>query len=192
MTEQNMNPENPIENEETVTEESSSTGENTSGSNESELSLEEQLTNAIKEKEENYDRWVRSVAELENFRNRAIKERESTRQMALAGLVRNLLPAFDNLQRTIEASGNTSVEDLILGLQMVQKQLADTLGEHAIKRIESVGQPFDPNFHEAVQQLPSDEYDPMVIMQELESGFSLGDMVIRPSKVIVSSGPAKQ
>jgi molecular chaperone GrpE len=160
---------------------------------ESELTLEEQLELAIQEKDKNYDRWVRSVAELENFRKRANKEKDSSRQMALAGLVRNLLPAFDNLQRTVEASeNNTNVADLLQGVQMVQKQLVDSLSEHAIKKIEAIGEEFDPNLHEAVQQFPSDEYAEMVVMKELESGFTLGDLVIRPSKVIVSSGPAEQ
>ncbi len=160
---------------------------------ESELTLEEQLEQAIQEKDKNYDRWVRSVAELENFRKRANKEKDSSRQMALAGLVRNLLPAFDNLQRTLEASeNNTNIDDLLKGVQMVQKQLVDSLSEHAIKKIEAIGEEFDPNLHEAVQQFPSDEYAEMVVMRELESGFTLGDLVIRPSKVIVSSGPAEQ
>lgn len=159
---------------------------------EQELSVEDQLAKAIQEKEENYDRWVRSVAELENFRKRANKDKDSARQMALAGLVRNLLPVLDNLERTLEASkNNANAEDLVQGVQMVHKQLVDTLAEHGIKKIDALGEQFDPNLHEALQQFPSDEYDEMVVMKELESGFALGDLVIRPSKVIVSSGPQK-
>jgi len=158
-----------------------------------ELTLEEQLEACRKESQENYDQMLRARAELENVRKRAQKEQQEIRQFQSMSMIRDLLPPLDNLGRAIEAAaGSDSVEGLVQGVEMVRKQLADALARCSVKPIESVGKPFDPNLHEAVQQLPSADHPAMTVLQEVERGYTLHDRVVRPSKVIVSSEPPPQ
>jgi molecular chaperone GrpE len=81
------------------------------------------------------------------------------------------------------------VEDLLTGVSMVARQLEDILVRNSVQPIEALGQPFDPNLHEALGQMPSTDYPAMTVMQELERGYTLHDRVVRPSKVMISSGP---
>tara|TARA_R110002111_G_scaffold177322_1_gene243387 strand:+ start:22248 stop:22805 length:558 start_codon:yes stop_codon:yes gene_type:complete len=154
--------------------------------------LEEQLQAAISERDEAQDRFLRSQAELDNTRKRYQRELEQTRQYAAAPFIQDLLPALDNLKRASDAAENANhVDELKQGVEMVAKQLLDVFQRHNIKAIEALGKPFDPNLHEALQQMPSDEYPAMTVTHELEQGFILNDRVVRPTKVIVSSGPAE-
>lgn len=154
--------------------------------------VEEQLQTALSERDENQNRFLRSQAELDNTRKRHQREIAELRQYAAAPFIQDMLPALDNLKRAVDAAENAeNVSDLKQGVEMVAKQILDVFAQHQVKAIEAVGQPFDPNLHEALQQMPSEEYPPMTVIQELEQGFILNDRVVRPSKVIVSSGPAE-
>ncbi len=153
-------------------------------------SIEEQLQAALAEQAEIQDRFLRSQAELDNTRKRYQKELEQTRQYAATPFIQSLLPALDNLKRATDAAESADhVDELKQGVEMVAKQILDVFSQHDVKAIDALGKPFDPNLHEALQQLPSDEYPPMTVIQELEQGFILNDRVVRPTKVIVSSGP---
>ena len=155
------------------------------------LSLLDQLEAARAERDANYDLYLRSQAELQNYRRRAQKEAEEMRQYQALPVARDLLPALDNLHRALaaaESSGN--VKDLVNGVKLVAKQIEAALGRHDIVPIDSAGKPFDPNLHQAIQQVPSDEHPPMTVVQEVERGFTLKDRVVRPSTVIVSTAPA--
>ena len=157
----------------------------TSGSG-AELSLEEQLQAALAERDANYDRLLRAQAEFENYRKRVQKESQEASRYQAMSMVRELLPALDNLGRAIAAADATDKEELVKGVQMVASQLDAILAGHAVEPIEAVGQPFDPNLHEAIQQLPNAEHPPMTVLDEVEKGYRLHDRVVRPSKVIVS------
>lgn len=153
-------------------------------------SLEEQLAATRLERDENRDRYLRAQAELENFKRRTQRELSEERRYAALPIVRDVLPVIDNFQRALEAARNTSqVADLIAGLEMVIQQLEETLRRYGTTPIAAHGEPFDPNVHEAVQQLPSAEHPPMTVLQEVERGYTLHDRVVRPSKVIVSTAP---
>ena len=119
--------------------------------------------------------------------------RENSLELAsqALALIRDLLPALDNLTRAIDAADGPQhdADGLIEGVKMVKQQLHDTLARHSVVDIESVGQPFDPNLHEAIGHLPSSEQPAMTVLEEVEQGYKLHDRVVRPSKVIVSSGP---
>lgn len=143
---------------------------------------------AIKaERDQNLDKFHRATAELENFRRRAQREAELSARYSSLPLIRDLLPALDNVARTIQAAEQTGkVDDLIQGLQMIVAQVDQVFGSHSAKPIPAVGETFDPNLHEALQQVPTDEHPSMTIIQELERGYSMHDRVIRPSKVIVA------
>ena len=87
------------------------------------------------------------------------------------------------------AESTKNADELIRGVQMVLKQFEDVFAKHAAVPIEAVGQPFDPNIHEAIQQMPSAEHPPMTVIAEAERGWRLHDRVLRPSKVVVASAP---
>ncbi len=144
------------------------------------------------ERDQYRDAALRAQAELENYRKRVAREAENSAKFLTLPLVRDLLPALDNLARTVQAAEQTgNVDDLIQGLQMIQGQFDQVFGSYSAKPIEALGQPFDPNLHEALQQMPSNEHPPMTVIQELERGYVMHDRVIRPSKVIVASAPAE-
>lgn len=156
-------------------------------------SLEERLEGALAERDALHDRWIRTQAELENYRKRTQKEAQQNRRYQALPLARDLLPALDNLQRAIEAAETSrQIDELLEGIRMVSRQFDEILSRHAVEPIEAVDQPFDPNFHEAVQHVPSAEQPPMTVVQELERGYRLHDRVVRPSRVIVSSGPPQE
>ncbi|MCA9080256.1 MAG: nucleotide exchange factor GrpE [Planctomycetaceae bacterium] len=163
-----------------------------------EPTLEEQLQQAIAEKCENWDRFLRSQAELENYRKRTQRERDEERRYAALPVVRDLIGVLDNLQRAVDACRQTSPEadspagGLLQGVEMVLAQTEEVLGRHGVKTIAALGQPFDPQYHEALQQVPTDEHPPMTVINEYERGYSLHDRVVRPSKVIVSVAPPQE
>jgi molecular chaperone GrpE len=150
-------------------------------------SLADQLADAQAERDENYQKYVRALADMDTYRRRVMKEREDDRRFAPLSLVKDLLPNLDNLRRAIDAAKTANrIEDLSKGVDMVLKQVDETLAKHGASPITSVGQPFDPNLHEAVAQAPSADHPPMTVLQEFERGYVLHDRVIRPSKVLVS------
>lgn len=161
--------------------------------------MTEKLLQLERERDDCHERWMRSQAELENYRRRANREMDEARKYQSLSLIRDLLPGLDNLRRALEAARkSSSIDELLTGVDMVMKQFDDTLARHSAQPIEALGQPFDPNLHEAIQQVPSAEHPPMTVIHELERGFVLNDRVIRPSKVVVScaapdaSGPATE
>ena len=153
-------------------------------------SLEEQIAQLSEELDAQKDRALRAQAELENVRKRLLREADQMRQFAVAPLAAELLPLMDNLQRAISAGESTgNIEELLQGLQMVSKSFEETLGKFGVEKIPAVDEQFDPNKHEALQQVPSPDHEAMQVIQEVETGWQMHDRVIRPSKVIVSSGP---
>jgi molecular chaperone GrpE len=139
------------------------------------------------ERDQYFDQMKRAHAELDNFRRRAQREAELSARFASLPIIRDLLPALDNVDRTIQAAETTGkIEDLIQGLQMIVAQFDQVFSSHSAKAIAAVGETFDPNLHEALQQIPTAEHLPMTVLQELERGYILHDRVIRPSKVLVA------
>lgn len=155
--------------------------------------LAEQLEATRAERDENHDKWLRSEAELENFRRRVRKEAEELQKFQSLGITRDLLPGLDNLDRAIAAADSTGdVENLLQGIRMVSQQFREVFTKHNVEPIAAEGEPFDPNLHEALQQVPTDEHPPMTVLQEVETGYKLHDRVIRPSKVIVAMAPPSE
>ena len=142
------------------------------------------------EKSELEDRLTRTQAELVNYRRRTQNENAQFRKYEGINLVRDLLPVIDNLKRAAGASGQAaSVDDVKKGVEMVIQQFLAILASKEVKQIPAEGESFDPNLHEAVQQVPSNDIPAMHIAQELETGYQMNDRVVRPAKVIVSTGP---
>jgi len=136
------------------------------------------------------DQLLRGQAELENFRRRSQRDAGEARKYQSLALVRDLLPAMDNLQRAIQAAEQSGdVGNLLEGIRMVSHQLAETLKGHAAQPIAAEGEPFDPNLHEALSQVPTPDHPPMTVLQVVETGYRMHDRVVRPAKVIVSCAP---
>ena len=137
------------------------------------------------------DRALRTQAELDNYRKRVQREMEDSLRYANMNLMRDLLPVVDNLNRAADSAEKTSdVACLLAGVKMVATQFEDILARHHCKRITAHGEAFDPNVHEAIAQQPSEEHPQGMVLLEATTGFQLHDRVVRPTQVIVSSGPA--
>ena len=149
--------------------------------------LQEQLQAALAERDQFKEKWTRALADLDNYRRRVQREMEEDRKYAALPLLKSLLPAFDGLDRTLTAASQSKNSDeLIVGVQLTIKQLETALNGFGATSIAAVGQPFDPNRHEAISQMPSAEHPPMTVLQDVERGYMLHDRIVRPSKVIVS------
>ncbi|MEX0712534.1 MAG: nucleotide exchange factor GrpE [Pirellulales bacterium] len=139
------------------------------------------------------ERALRNLAELENFRKRSRREMEDERRYANLPLLRDLLGVVDNVGRAIEAAEKTAeAASLLEGFKMVAQQLASVLSRYQCQRIDALGQPFDPNRHEAISQRADAEHPPNTVVDVVEDGYQLHDRVVRPAKVIVSVPPPAQ
>jgi molecular chaperone GrpE len=142
-----------------------------------------------KEREELKDQLLRSRAEFVNYQKRAKQQADADRIYAIGNLARDLLEAIDNLERATEALRSSANAGITAGLDMVQKQMLATLAKYAVEPIVALGQPFDPNLHEALLQQPSAEHPEGTVVAELGKGYKIHDRVLRPSKVAVSVKP---
>ena len=134
-----------------------------------------------------HEKVLRATADLENFKKRAQKEKDELQRFGNEKLLRDLLPVVDNFDRALQhSSGGGDFASLEKGVIMVRKLFEDALGKHGVKAFESKGKPFDPNVHEAMQHVETDDLPPNYVASELLRGFTLTDRLVRPSLVMVS------
>lgn len=138
-----------------------------------------------RESKENYDKYLRAVAELENFKKRAIKERSELLRYSGEHLARDLLPVVDNLLLADRQGEAQSVKDVLDGIALIIKQFEEVLNRHSIKGESALGAGFDPNKHEAVATVKSDE-DSGIVVEELKKAYFFKDKLLRPAQVVVS------
>ncbi len=152
------------------------------------------LAAAKKEATENYDRYLRSVADLENFRRRTVREKDELRQFAASRALEDLLPVMDNLALGLAAAKQPGADLKVLagGVDMVLAQLKTALANHGLKEINPLGQPFDANLHEAISEQPSTEVAEGKVITVVRTGYSLNGRLLRPASVVVSSGAGKK
>jgi molecular chaperone GrpE len=149
--------------------------------------LREQIAAKERECEENYDRYVRQLAELDNFRKRTKREKDDAIRFANEALMRDLLPVVDNLERAVAHSkGGGNGKPLVEGVEMVLKGLLDALTKHGLIQVSAVGEPFDPAKHEAMAQLATEGCAPNTVVEEHHKGYLLGDRLLRPALVTVA------
>jgi len=147
----------------------------------------EDLSAAMGEREKYYDLWIRSRADFENFKKRIERERSEERAQAGASLIRDILPVLDNLERAL---GPTIEGDPFReGVALIYRQLRDCLQRAGVEPIESVGNQFDPIYHEAVITERTDRFDPNMVMEEIQRGYKLKGRVLRPALVKVAVKP---
>jgi molecular chaperone GrpE len=139
------------------------------------------------------DRLLRMAAEMENLRKRTEREKAEATLYAASNFARDLLSVADNLSRALQAlpsderdSAGEIEKNLIAGVEVTERELLNVFQRHGIRRIEAVGQKFDPNFHQAMFEIPTNEKPPGTVMQELQSGYAVGERCLRPSLVGVS------
>lgn len=147
----------------------------------------EQLESLQEEYDKLHDKYLRLAAEFENYKKRM--NRDLTRRVEFANeeLLREFLPIMDDLERTVQAVEDDSGEEhLRKGIELVYNNFKNILKRRGVEPIDSVGEPFDPELHEAVMTMESDEHDSNTVTQEFERGYQLGEKVLRHAKVVVS------
>ena len=156
--------------------------------------LEAKVATLEKEKKDNWDRYLRAAADLENMRKRTKRELDDARFDTKNKVLKEMLPVVDNLERATEHAVTTAEADpqtkaIVEGVQLVLRQFTSAFERLDIKPIEALGQPFDPNLHEAISQQESDE-TPGTIVQVLQRGYRAGDRLLRPALVVVAKAKA--
>jgi molecular chaperone GrpE len=154
--------------------------------------LKEEFESRCKELAEYTDRYTRLQAEFDNFRRRSIKEKQETLQYGQQNLIKDLLATVDNLERALEHADpdqDTDVGSVLAGVDLVRSELLGALGKNGVKVVDPAGEPFDPNYHEAMGQIPLEDTVPNSVVQVLQKGYVLQDRMLRPARVLVSKQP---
>ena len=180
-----------INNDETQSNESTSIDEKDSSKNEEDLDIEE--NNIQGEIKDLKDQLLRSLAENENLRKRTAKEIEQIKKYGHISLLRDFLNVVDNMERAVKSStsekqSETSIKNLIDGIEIVLKEMKSLLDKNQINKIEPLHEKFDYNFHQAMFEAPSSDYEEGLIIEVIQPGYVLHDRLIRPAMVGVSKG----
>jgi len=140
-----------------------------------------------KEKKDNWDKYVRAVADLENGRKRMRRELDDARSDTKIKVLKEMLPVVDNLERAIEHAAQTQDPGAIMeGLKLVVRQFMHAFERLEVTPIDAAGQPFDPNLHEAISQLETADHPPGTVVSVLQRGYKAGDRLLRPAMVVVA------
>jgi len=150
----------------------------------------EELKTLAQERDEYLQRLQRAVADKQNLQKRMKKERKRAYENGVRETLEHILPLADTLNRARQAAEQSEKpEDMLEGLKLIEKEFYDSLGRFNVEPVKSVNEPFDPHYHHAVLQQPSDEVPPQTVIDEIKKGFVRGDDVIRPAQVSVSVEP---
>lgn len=186
--EENINEEVDTKDSETQDNDQSA-GQETDTSENSEIeALKASLEDKSKQCDEYKDMIQRLAAEFDNYKKRTAREKEALYSDAVSDVVSAFLPVIDNIERAIEAcKGENTKESMLEGIELINRQVKETLKKLGVEPIECVGKEFDPNFHEAVMHIEDDSYDQNVVVEEFQKGYICKDKVIRHSVVKVAN-----
>ncbi|HLP67372.1 MAG TPA: nucleotide exchange factor GrpE [Rhizobium sp.] len=144
------------------------------------------------------DRFLRLAAEMDNLRRRTERDVKDAKAYAVTGFARDMLAVSDNLRRALDAvseearaSADAGLSALIEGVEMTERGMLSTLERHGVRKIEPQGQKFDPNFHQAMFEIPNPDVANNTVVQVVQAGFTIGDRVLRPAMVGVAKGGQK-
>lgn len=153
-----------------------------------ELSLETRIENLESESKENYDKYLRAIAEFENFKKRATKERSELLKYAGESLVVDLLDVLDDLDRAllVDIQKVSSAQEIVEGVRMIRGRFAGILKKHSVEAKESTGEKFDPLCHEALTAVPTNDHPPGTVIEQLRKAYLFKDKLIRTAQVVVS------
>jgi molecular chaperone GrpE len=132
------------------------------------------------------DRLARLQAEFDNARKRAVREQQEFREFAAADVIRNFLPILDSFERALKAGGDSNSNDFRNGIELIYRQFQDALQKIGVQPIVSVGQPFDPRVHEAVEMVDTTEVPDHHVLDELQRGYKYKERLLRPAMVRVA------
>lgn len=150
----------------------------------------EELQALVDERNEAQNQYLRLLAEFQTFRRRTEQEKQELRKVATEGLVQKLLPVLDNFERTVAGfDAGMDPESLRQGILMVEVQLRNALGTVELERVKALGEPFDPELHEAIAVDHTDDAPPETVTAEIEAGYRLAGKVIRPARVRIAQAP---
>jgi molecular chaperone GrpE len=152
-----------------------------------ELSLEEQLAAKEKEAKENWDRFLRERADLENYRKRVGREKEELLNYGNKSLLEEILPIIDNLERALAHSSEEGLGGVVEGIRLTHTMLLAAVKKFNVTPIEAVGAPFDSAFHQAMAQVPTDQHEPNTVVEEYQKGYMLKERLLRPAMVTVAT-----
>ena len=158
----------------------------------------EVVVKLIKENDELKDRVLRAAADMENLRRRTARELQDARAYAVANFARDMLSVSDNLRRALEAipeeakaAGDAGFRALIDGVEITERAMLSTLERHGVKKLAPEGEKFDPNFHQAMFEVPNPDVPANTVVQVVQPGYSIGERVLRPAMVGVAKGGPK-
>ena len=154
-----------------------------------EQTVEEALAEAMATAEENWSKYLRVVAELDNLRKRHTRELENARRYGVEGLAAELLTVADSLEMALETGVQAPAETLLKGGQATLKQLQAAMEKYGVKVVSPEGEPFDPEFHEAMSMQPSATAEPDSVLTVVQRGYELNGRLLRPARVIVAKAP---
>ena len=141
-----------------------------------------------RQRDDYYDRLLRKTAEFDNYRKRIERERQQFAESAAADLIKELLPLVDDLERALKAEAGSDPLSISRGVELIYKQLLDTLRKRGVTPIEALGQDFDPHFHNAVLYEPAAGHREGEVIEEFARGYMLGERLLRPAMVKVAKG----
>ncbi|HPF69672.1 MAG TPA: nucleotide exchange factor GrpE, partial [Candidatus Krumholzibacteria bacterium] len=142
------------------------------------------------ERDDFRDKWMRALAELDNLRKRGRREVEDARRFAQADVLRPLLEVADNFERALQAmdgSEEATAATVRQGVELIHQSFRTALKDRGVAVIEAAGQDFDPALHEAVAQVPSPDHGTGTVIDVVQQGYRLGDLVLRPARVVIAS-----
>jgi molecular chaperone GrpE len=152
-----------------------------------ELSLEEKLAAKEKEARENWDRFLRERADLENYRKRVGREKEELLNYGNKSLLEEMLPIIDNLERALAHASEDGLGAVVEGIRMTHAMLLAALKKFNVTPIDAVGFPFDSAYHQAMAQVPTDQHEPNTVVEEYQKGYMLKERLLRPAMVTVAT-----
>ena len=159
------------------------------------ISIEQTVENQNKQINDLKDQLLRSLAEAENLRKRTIKEVADAKKYSHIYFVRDLISSVDNLQRALEvvpedkSQLSEPIKNLVIGLEIVEKEILNTFEKHSLKQINPLGEKFDYNLHQAMFEVPTTEKDPGLVVEVSQKGYLLHDRLVRPAMVGISKKP---
>ena len=134
------------------------------------------------------DRYARAMADFDNFRKRTARDREDLVKFAASDVLKDILPTVDNLARALDEAKDKADDPFVAGVKLVYDGLIKALADHGATPLDSAGEPFDANFHEALAQLPSEDVEEGHVMSEVKRGWMLNGKLLRAAQVVVSAG----
>lgn len=151
--------------------------------------LEKELDRMKQEAADNYEKYLRAAADMENYKRRAAREKADAINYGNESLIRDILPIVDSLERALDQSSNSKdFDSFVEGLNLIYDKLLAVLTKHGVEKIDAAGKDFDPHFHEAVLQVESDDVDANKVVEMFENGYLLNGRLLRPVRVSVSKG----